>query len=156
MDEPDWAKILRYLHNNNGEIQSVAEFEEDSEEEPSNEDHEEELYRDLTDKIDLENPEREGIVETHKHLQNTGLAEFEQRRDYAALKLTPDGFDVAHERELSKRDDRINQSLVFFTFILVLAQILGVVPVGDLSKVIISLVILGGMLTVIWKSDVLE
>jgi hypothetical protein len=155
MDEPDWAKILRYLHNHNGEIRSIVEFDEENEEEPSNEEHEQALYQDLREKIDLSGTTTKDIVETHKHLQNTGLAKFEQRSEYAALKLTTDGFEVAHERELSKRDNRINQSLVFFTFILVLAQIIDVVPVSNKAKVLSALVILAGMAAAIYWTDIL-
>lgn len=156
MDEPDWAKILRYLHNHNGEIRSIAEFDGQGEEEPSHEEHEQALYRDLRDKVELSDTDTEDIVETHKHLQNTGLAKFEQRSEYAALKLTTDGFEVAHERELSRRDNRINQSLVFFTSILVLAQIVGVIPANDAVKVLSAFVILAGILVVIYWTDILE
>lgn len=156
MDEPDWAKILRYLHNHNGEIRSIAEFDEDGEDEPSNEDHEQALYREIREKIELSGTSTEEIVDTHKHLQNTGLAKFKQRSDYAALKLTTDGFEVAHERELSNKGNRINQSLVFFTFVLVLAQIVGVVPLNDGAKALAGFVILVGMLVVVWKTSLLE
>jgi hypothetical protein len=156
MDEPDWAKILRYLHNHNGELRSNADSNAESEEKPSNEDHERALYEDLRDQIALENTEIEHIIDTHKHLQNTDLAKFEQRSDYAALKLTPDGFDVAHERELSRRGNRINQSLVFFTFVLVLAQIVGVIPAKDWVKVLSAFIILAGMLVVTYWTNMLE
>lgn len=156
MDEPDWAKILRYLHNHNGEIRSIAEFGGQGEEEPSNEEHEQALYRDLRDKVELSGTTTEDIVETHKHLQNTGLVKFQERSDYAALILSTDGFEVAHERELSRRDNRINQSLVFFTFVLVLAQIVGVIPAQDWVKVLAAFIILLGMLVVTFWTDILS
>ncbi|MGB9955785.1 hypothetical protein ACOZ4B_05280 [Haloferax prahovense] len=154
MKEPDWAKILRYIHNHNGEIRSTAEPDEQGDA-PSNEEHEEALYQDLRRKVDISNTATEEIVDTHKHLQNTGLVKFEQRSEYAALRLTTDGFEVAHERELSRRDNRINQSLVFFTFVLVLAQIIGVIPAEEWVKILSAFIILVGMLVVLFWSDIL-
>lgn len=52
--------------------------------------------------------------------------------------LTKDGFEVAHERELSRKDHRINHTLVFFTFFLVLAQLLGVLPFNNSTKIAIG------------------
>jgi len=129
MDDPDWAKILQYLHNHNGEIRETAEDNEEDEDDRRHEEHEQALYDTLSEKVDISRTDEGAIVDTHKHLQNTGLVDFEQRADYAALKLTTEGFEVAHERELSKRDREINSSLVFFTFILVIVNILDVIPI---------------------------
>lgn len=48
----------------------------------------------------------------------------------AGYKLTTEGFDVAHERELSERSSRINRSLAVFTLVLVLISGVDVLPLG--------------------------
>ncbi|EMA29885.1 MULTISPECIES: hypothetical protein [Haloarcula] len=156
MNEPDWAKILKCLHNNNGEIRRTALSDELSKEEVTPEIQEEALYDGLRENVELLNKETQEIAEMREHLQNTGLVSYDNNKEYAALQLTTDGFEVAHERELSRRDNRINQSLVFFTFVLVLAQIVDVIPADDWVKVLSAFIILVGMLAVTIYTDILS
>jgi hypothetical protein len=156
MDEPDWAKILGYLHNHNGEIRRSAEEGSEGENEPSHGDHEQVLYEALRENVDIAGTDREDIVNTHKHLQNTGLVKVEKQANHAALKLTSKGFEVAHERELSKRDRVINRSLVFFTFILVVANIFDVAPIASEVQLLLSIVLLLAMLYAITRGRLIE
>lgn len=126
MADPDWARILEYLHEHNGEFLCEAgedEFEE--EDKPSHAEHEAAFINELRGKVALQNPSEEAIVESHKHLQNTGLVQYVHNADTVGLKLLPDGFTVAHERELSNRQDKINSALVIFTLFLILVNIVG-------------------------------
>jgi hypothetical protein len=135
MDQPDWAKLLSYLHQHNGEIRVEADQEEyEEEDKPSNEEHEELLYQTLQERIDFQDASIEHIIETHKHLQNTELVRFKQRSDYAGLELTTNGFNVAHERELAQRNSRINRSLAAFTLVLVLITGVDVAPISQFAK----------------------
>lgn len=154
MDEPDWAKILRYLHNRNGELRVTAP--DLAPEDADHEDHERELYDKLRRELSLKGDSDEEITDTHEHLQNTGLVNYQTRSDHAKILLTTDGFEVAHERELSRRGNRINHSLVFFTFVLVLAQIVGVIPLDDTTKTLWGFALLAGMGIVIWWTDMFE
>lgn len=140
MKTHDWAKILEYLNENNGEVKASYEGE-STEDEPINVYHNRALYQKLREEIDLNNPSDDSIEEVHKHLQNTGLVRFRTTGTHAALQLKPDGFEVAHERRMSERQTKTNSALVILTLALVLinmtsnhpdqrVQVFGVVSVG--------------------------
>lgn len=151
MDEPDWARILQYLHHHNGEIRRTAPIEDDR---PDQEEQRNALHEGLREEIDLENEEDEKIAETYQHLKNTGLVVFENNVDYAGLKLTSDGFDVAHDREMAQRNYGINRALVLFTVFLVLSGLVGPIP-GTIRSVrgMLGVLILVGLLVVLYHPN---
>ncbi|MFC7202015.1 hypothetical protein ACFQJC_00680 [Haloferax namakaokahaiae] len=150
MEEPDWAEIVRVLYQQSpnlptGEINRSHPFVVETD-----------LNR-LEANKSVETLEEWGLVEREEiksRWDSPGTGGLEGEREYG-YKLTSDGFDVAHERELSARDNQINNSLVFLTFILVLAQIIGVLPLADWAKVLSGFVVLIGMLGIILRTDLL-
>lgn len=124
-DEPDWAKVLSVIYEQGGYIDSYP--------------------------IGAGTP-----PDTHKLVRRSGLSPLavdmavlvmrearlavvpERAEGYpfelitevrgVDLALTQRGFEVAHERELTKRQDRTNTTLVVFTLALVLATLVEVLP----------------------------
>lgn len=80
----------------------------------------------------------------------------EMTRVIKRYKLSADGFEVAHDRELANRDNQINQSLVFFTFILVITDVIGLVRLSDFWNFVIALILLAGMLYLIGSDNLLS
>lgn len=148
MDKPDWATAVQIMYREapkliSGEIDTTHPFVTEG-------DLTEDTARDTLLSLD-----EWGLVEKQpKTLTPTPTGDIETTE--FGYKLTKDGFDVAHERELSRRDNSISQSLVFLTFILVLAEIVGVVPADDWVKVITGFIILIGMLFIVYWTDMLE
>lgn len=114
MAEPDWAEVLHELHK--GQMAApdtwyVADY--------------------LMEGTELTDEDIEWAI---KYLDNAGLIEGEaslnDEKELVEVEaaLTPQGFKVAHERELAKRQDRTNTTLVGFTLALVLASLVAVLP----------------------------
>lgn len=148
MDNPDWAKILTMMYEESPEVPTTT----------ISEDH---PFVRGTD-LDVEaatgatsNLERWGLLDTevtHVSMDNPSHERVPEEWGYH---LSNDGFNVAHEREQSRQRNRINHALVFLTFVLVLAQIIGVIPMNDASKVLSGFVIMVGMLYVVSRTDML-
>ena len=139
MSQPDWAKILSYLHEHNGEIGT----EPDGDEWTSQEESEQAFNEMLRETIDLDDPSDGSITTAREHMEDKGLVTSRFARDYVGMELTTDGFNVAHERELARRNSRINRSLAAFTLVLVIITGVDVAPVGQLVKgvAIVSLLV---------------
>lgn len=71
------------------------------------------------------------------------------------VKLTGKGFEVAHERELSKRQALTNTALVVFTFALVLANVVGNYPDPMVQRWGGFLILLLLIVVVLW-TDLLD
>lgn len=149
MTKPSWALVIRELYSDSSTLPS---------------DNISTGHPFVTGDLNIQ--EAEDAVES---LEEWGLIEREikTREDWDSdsgkyqtvihgYKLTSDGFEVAHERELSERNNKINTSLVFFTFILVLAQIIGVVPLGTMGKTVTSLFLLAGMFWAVRRADIMD
>lgn len=67
--------------------------------------------------------------------------------------LTKSGFRRANEREVARRDNRTNQAVVFFTFVLVMVEILNIFDDNWMKYALIILLLIL-MLVYIRKSDV--
>lgn len=114
MAEPDWAKILDTMYGADGTLVHRATEEED---------YEYEIYPPLGDNVELEHAEKQ------KELEYMEKAELiEEFADEGWIRPSELGVRVAHERELSKRQDRTNTTLVVFTLALVLASLVAVLP----------------------------
>lgn len=70
--------------------------------------------------------------------------------------LSTRGFEVAHEREQTDKSQKINASLMFFTFALVMVEVIAIVPTGDFERAIMIFTLLFGLLVVVWRSDMLD
>lgn len=77
----------------------------------------------------------------------------ETRREYS---LTKDGFEVAHDIELSRQDNRINYSLVVFTAFLVIVEGIAVVPLNDHGKSLLVVGLFMLLLLLVYRTDLLE
>lgn len=148
MNEPNWAEILQVMYLENPPPHPIETASDTG---------------DFTIAWLAENTSLKGkeVDKATDKLDNWGLItksemNMEGWQSGDIVEMLKDGFEVAHERELSKRNNRINYALVFLTFILVLAQIIGVLPLDDWVKVSSGVVILVGMLFVVWRTDLLE
>lgn len=95
------------------------------------------------------------MLDVLRYLSNTlELVDFSSANNTATLRLEPDGFEVAHDRELSKRQEKINSALVAFTVILVLVNLAGNFT-GD-SRSIANGIILITLLALIFWTDILD
>ncbi|MFC7165753.1 hypothetical protein [Halospeciosus flavus] len=150
MEEPDWAKVVRVLYHEAP----------NSPEEEIDDDHpfvtETDLCVETAERaaealVDWDLASFVGIEQGEYKGPGDG---FEQGK--MGYKLTSQGFEVAHQRELARRDHGINKSLVFLTFVLAVAQVVGVVPLSDLMTALSGLILLVVMLIVIWYEDMLK
>jgi hypothetical protein len=157
MDKPDWAKILRYLYESDGVLTIQDEMDIPDRMESKRERQKmEKLQHKLIDECGLSADSTDSVDETLTHMCEINLIERTKKPIYGRIKLTSKGFDVVHERELADQNNRINFSLVFLTFILVLAQIVSVVPLDDWVKVLSGFILLVGMLIIVLRTDLLE
>lgn len=152
MDEPDWAKIVRVLYYEAPDIPD----EEISKRHP------------FVTNTDLDPQTAEEAVVA---LKNWGMVEEvvkERKGDYDpetgkldgevvhGYRLESDGFDVAHERELSSRQNRINRSISIFTVTLVVVEVIAIIPAGELMKLGLSLIVLLLLLIILLTTDIIE
>ncbi|MCU4801325.1 hypothetical protein OB920_13170 [Halobacteria archaeon HArc-gm2] len=150
MDKPDWAQIVQVMYRV-------------SPTEPNTSIDEDHPFVTKTD-LDVERAseaaesiESWGLLNRYEsRIEDINEETGEQEPMISEYTLTPDGFEVAHERELASRNNDINQSLVFLTFVLVIAQLIGVTPISDAAKLFIGFMILLLMVVVIWKTDLLS
>lgn len=82
----------------------------------------------LEEDIGLDKSDDEDVEALVENLDRLGLVNWEVGKSAAEITLEPDGFDVAHERELAKRQDRMNTNLVGLTAALVLSSLVTVLP----------------------------
>lgn len=155
-DNPDWEKVLQYLKAQNGRYRreaTSAEVEDEDFTPPQV--AERKLAEDLCTELSTEN-DREEMREVLGYLHNTlGLVELSKVNHTAILSLTSDGFEVAHERELSKRQDKTNSALVVFTFVLIVVNWVG--NFADPSYRLMANLLIGFFLVfLIFWTDILE
>lgn len=107
-EEPHWARVLMVLYNSRTpmaerDTDATGSIPEDS---PL-------LYQTELDKQEL----RAAI----DYLKTSGLVD---TRGSDMIRITETGFDVAHEREKTNEQNQINRALGWFTFVLVLVNLL--------------------------------
>lgn len=89
------------------------------------------LYDYLEEETDLN---RDEIDSSLDYLSRMGLIEggvqrtLDEGEDVALGALLPEGFEVAHERELKREQIAMNENLVVFTFALVAVGIINTLP----------------------------
>ena len=147
-----WPKILDIMYSTEGT--ATVEITADDNEEPTQVDI-------LLDQLDgISEPDMREAINL---LSRAELVEKKQDSAGALkveyLTLTKDGFEVAHERELSKNQEETNKNLAFFTLILGLAAILQTIAAAlqiDQISMRILLLLLTLIVTVglaIYQSD---
>lgn len=149
MKKPDWAKVIQFMYRDAPEPINAS----------IDSDHpliteaglRKEVARDALDSL----AEWGLIKQQSKSVDIAGKGKGKTETKFS-YKLTKDGFDVAHERELSQRNNRINYSLVFLTFVLAMAQIIGIAPLSDGFKIVGSFILLGVVFYVVLWTDLLE
>lgn len=139
-EEPDWAKVLQELYR--GQLAADVH--------PTQPTKLLELQGPLTENTELTIDEVESGLD---FLDKVGLAEKFDMDEEVLGGLTPRGFEVAHEREIAKRQDRTNRGLVLVTAVLGLSALLGLMPttfslpaVLDKVAVVVLVVSLVGVL----------
>lgn len=112
MSEPDWAKVLHALHEGQlaSKISSGQSFT---------------IYELLGYLKDETNLDEDEIRAALTYLSEVGLVhQFEVfDEDEVQGALTPEGFEVAHERELKKQQQKTNVGIAFLTMILAVTAI---------------------------------
>ena len=155
MQQPDWAKILSHLHQHNGEI--GTEPDESKDDGWSSPEKSREALNDiLRDKIDLDNTSDESSTTAWEHLSDNRLITSEIGRHYVGLELTTDGFSVAHERELARKNSRINRSLAVFTLVLVVITGVDVYPTGRVIKGVAIAILLVAVLLAAFRTNTFD
>lgn len=153
MSEPDWAIILGHLYEGDGIYTRTADGVEDTESDSIA--HYEALTANLREELNLD---AETYEETHSvinHLEMNDLIEKQTGQSKARLMLQPDGFEVAHDRELEDRHTKTNIALIVLTLGLVMANIVGNHPNQAINEWggWVILLILGG---VIYTTDIFD
>ena len=128
MDNPDWAKVLQILYEGAPEMYDIA----------ITEDHifvqETGLKKDTVENA-VEKLEEWSLI---KKEQRSILRDPEEESvlipDFG-YQLSEEGFKVAYDREISRRDAHINQALVIFTFVLAVAELIGIYPNNNVKAV---------------------
>jgi hypothetical protein len=147
MSTPNWASILEILYNKSS--------------------------YDLTTDIDSDHPfvsetklDSEEVNVAISRLRNWELvttvhvpgsgSEDELSDQDTALQLTEKGFNIAHDRNLSDRNDRINASLVIFTLFLVLINLLDFAPLKPVWRLLISLGFMIVLLALVIWTEIID
>jgi|GEM_PF-2767022 len=124
-EEPDWAIVLNVMHRS----------------EPPEE---------LSDIVstqpvftvgvisNMANMEYSRVRQASNRLQDWGLVNLTEsevpnkEEPMIGVEFTDDGFAVAHERQLSNNQNQINDSLAFFTFVLVILNGIDIISVDEI------------------------
>jgi Flp pilus assembly protein TadB len=70
--------------------------------------------------------------------------------------LTQQGFEVAHDWTISKRQNRTNEALVIFTLFLVLVEIISIAGLGRNITIALLLIILLALLYLVERTQILS
>lgn len=129
-NDPDWAKVLAKPYRNEGRYSATGDIEALSPQEGQEEKNrnKEALKAKLQKELDLKRADNEAVEMMLNSMQQRYHVRWQIGKSAAKVTFEPDGFEVAHERELTKRQDRTNTTLVGFTLVLVLATLIGTLP----------------------------
>lgn len=114
MAEPDWAKVLQAMYEDEEQLGYPPEVDETH---PLVEHTELEMEK---VRVGFEVLEKNGWIDENRFSMNIAGNKIEGEYD---LSLTREGFNVAHERDLKKQQNRVNKGLVFLTMILAITAI---------------------------------
>lgn len=143
-DEPDWARVIKYLYENNGSTQFSHKSDDYDEGTTVNDEQTvyEPLHARTVELANIEPATPENGYEITEFLVETGMAERSIGEDDLVLSLTSKGFDVAHDREQTKQDRSTDQALVVLTFALVGVNFVPLLPFPDLRAAALAVVVL--------------
>lgn len=152
MVNQDWAKVLRFLYQNNGHFTASLDSEN-----ADGDDHYGELKRRLADNLNLdaEVGEDEEVHQVINDLAMNDLIEEDLFSTRARIRLLPDGFEVAHERELANEQGKTNHALAILTFALVVAEVVTSHPNPDVYEAG-SVGLMVALLYLLFRTDLLE
>lgn len=154
-DEPDWAIILHHLYTNAGGVESRREFIDEYYDDATKEVEQlSALEEEISSATEIEATPQE-VQDNLNKLERWGLTKTISSASDAVVSLEEPGFEVAHERELSKRREKTNAALVVFTLALVLVGVVGSIPNPN-ARVIGDLLILGLVLGIVGWTDLLD
>lgn len=125
MEEPDWAKLLRYLYENQGLLYVTASAPEHPVE------VNEQFFDKLREQMDFSDQLDADAVFANmlRNLDDLDMIEWEQDENSSALHLQPKGFEVAHERELRNQQETHNRILAAFTVLVGISALVQAVSV---------------------------
>lgn len=159
MDEDEWAQILKLAYENNGEYTASADVSGVDDNDEKRQRHTDALLQQLDDTLDLDttNDELHDVLQTMSTLD---LITYVRRNNRAAIRLKPDGFEVAFDQEQATRQQGATLAIGFLTGVLALTAIIRILILmmttitGLLPTLLLSGVLLGvlGLLVLIMKS----
>lgn len=125
VNDPDWAKVLAKLYWNEGRYSATGDIEALSPQEGQEKKNrnKEALKGKLQKELDLKKADSEAVEMMLNSMQQRDHVRWQIGKSAANITLEPDGFEVAHERELTKRQDRTNRILAILTGGLVFAAL---------------------------------
>ncbi|MFC4406532.1 hypothetical protein [Haloarchaeobius iranensis] len=155
MNEYDWTRVLNHLYENNGVFHTNTDTDEPDEQQAKVVQRAY-LRDELLEELELEADNKNEVSNVITHLTTTELVEQKSAEGWAELTLTPKGFEVCHDREQTDRGQKINASLMFFTFTLVMVEVIAIIPVNDLARGIVIFALLLVLLFVVVWGDMLD
>ncbi|WEL18483.1 hypothetical protein SVXHr_2333 [Halorhabdus sp. SVX81] len=120
MTNQDWAKLLKYLYENQGLVYVTEHLTDE------NELINERFFDELRDKIEFSEEMQSDAVFASmlSHLERIEVISWEQEGTSSTLILESKGFDIAHEREINKGQQELNASLVILTIGIFIATLM--------------------------------
>lgn len=122
-DEPDWAKLLAHLYSNTGGLEVQRERIDEDWSRDTKEIHQLELLEEKLGEVAELDADQSEVKEILNKLERWNLVKVMSSDTEAVVSLEDLGFDVAHEREIAKRQDRTNRVLAVLTAGLVFAAL---------------------------------
>jgi hypothetical protein len=149
MEIPDWAIVLGVLYQQDSDkcISDIGQkhpFVQDTELDIDD-------ASSAVDKLSDWNLVEMTVVEQGDYSPGVGF----KNRTYA-YQLTEKGFNVAHDRELANRDNRINVVLVIFTLYLVVVNIIDSAPLGELTSLLLFAAILALLILIVRQTNAID
>ncbi|MFB6137172.1 MAG: hypothetical protein ABEJ42_02370 [Halobacteriaceae archaeon] len=152
--EPAWVSILAVLRDSGGQI--TVTLPEPAEPGELDVEPEDRLVERLVADGSFGDVDPDHVADMQTMLENGGLVETATQNrpdgltvESASLRITAEGFQVLHDREMRSSQHQINRSIVVFTVTLVLVGIAGHVP-GETLQVALDATILLFLLGYVW------
>lgn len=119
MNDPDWAKLLIHVYQNEGQLFLIGPYNEDEGSFQS-------FYEEIREDIDFseEISEESDLTVTLHQMHEFGLIDYELQEHGCRIELKEKGFDVAHDREMNRNQQRTNLGVGVLTAFLAVGSIL--------------------------------
>lgn len=147
MVEYEWAQILTLAYENNGMYSVSTDVSDVEGVDELRKQNKAALLRCLQEVLELETEDTDEIDEILSRMENLGLIDYAKGKRKAVIRLEPDGFEVAHDREQAIGQQAASTASAFLTGVLALAVIIqsaiqmATIDVGLFRTVIMATVV---------------